>query len=140
MVESGIIGRPVITIRDPRFAATQEGTLHFHHLVRCKLVHIADNIKASIPLIDAALKGELFDQSHSDEFITAFIRPHGRSLPATPLCVEAFEELGALSVAPERLGRLSSALIRISLWPMRNRVGLLAPTRKRGKTQKAEID
>jgi hypothetical protein len=140
MVESGIIGRPVITVRDSRFAARQEGTLHFHHLVRCRLLHIADNIEASTSLVDAALKGELFDQADSDEFIAAFIRPHGRDLPATPFCVEAFEEVGALDVAPERARLLSSAAIRAAIWPMLHPMGLLTGERKKRKVQKAETD
>ena len=33
-IESAIVGRDVFTLLDPRFAATQEGTLHFAHLAR----------------------------------------------------------------------------------------------------------
>lgn len=140
MIESGIIGCPVITIKDPRFTHTQEGTLHFHHLVRCGLVHIADGIDACPSLVARALKGELFDQARSNEFLTAFIRPHGLGVRATPLCVEAFEEVGSLKVSPEKTRPLRDALICAALWPLRYPIALMADGRKRKKTEKVEVD
>ena len=42
-IESAIVGRRVYTILAPEFRDTQEGTIHFHHLVRAGggLVHVA---------------------------------------------------------------------------------------------------
>jgi hypothetical protein len=140
MVESGIVGRPVITIKDPRFTHTQEGTLHFHHLVRSGLVHVAQNIEASQALIVAALKGELFDQTRSDEFLTTFIRPHGLGVAATPLCVEAFEELATLKVAAQKKRLLRDGLIRAAVWPMRYPIALMEGGRKKRKTPKVKAD
>ena len=34
LIETAIVGRPVFTVLDADFAATQEGTLHFHYLLR----------------------------------------------------------------------------------------------------------
>ncbi len=33
-IESGIVGRPVFSVRVPEYAGTQEGTLHFHYLLQ----------------------------------------------------------------------------------------------------------
>ncbi len=34
MIEAAVVGRSVLTLLDPAFDATQEGTLHFHYLLR----------------------------------------------------------------------------------------------------------
>ena len=34
LIESAIVNRPVCTWLAPRYRGTQEGTLHFHHLVQ----------------------------------------------------------------------------------------------------------
>src|SRR5262249_3622564 len=43
LIEGAIVGRPVFTVLAPEFAETQEGTLHFHHLVTVNggLLHVA---------------------------------------------------------------------------------------------------
>ena len=33
MIEAAILGRPVLSVLAPEFAATQEGTVHFHYLL-----------------------------------------------------------------------------------------------------------
>ena len=139
MVESGIIGRPVISIKDPRFAHTQEGTLHFHHLVRCGLVHVADGIDACPDLAALALKDELFDQARSHEFITSFIRPHGLNVAATPLCVEAFEEVATLKVPAWKERPARDALIRMALTPLRYPIAVLAKGRKKKGAKGSDV-
>jgi hypothetical protein len=103
-------------------------------------VHVAQNIEASQALIVAALKGELFDQTRSDEFLTTFIRPHGLGVAATPLCVEAFEELATLKVAAQKKRLLRDGLIRAAVWPMRYPIALMEGGRKKRKTPKVKAD
>src|SRR5262249_50829853 len=45
-IEAAIVGRPVYTVLLPEFAATQEGTLHFHHLANDErgLLHVARSL------------------------------------------------------------------------------------------------
>ncbi|WP_143596142.1 UDP-N-acetyl glucosamine 2-epimerase [Tistlia consotensis] len=117
MIEAGIVGRTVLTIRDPRFQATQEGTLHFRHLVREGLVRIADSIEDSVALSAQALAGELFDKERSAAFLTAFIRPHGLDVPATPRYVEALESLGSIRPRPPKRTPLRNALLRMLIAP-----------------------
>lgn len=140
MIEAGIVGRPVLTIRDPRFQATQEGTLHFRHLVREGLVRVAGSLDESVQLSAAALRGELFDSERSAAFLTAFIRPHGLAVPATPRCVEAIETLTQLRPQPPKPTPIRNALIRAAIAPaewlgrvkLRQRAGK-AGTRAEGK-------
>lgn len=141
MIEAGIVGRPVVTIRDSRFTHAQEGTLHFHHLVRCGLVHVADGIESSADLIARALGGTLLDKDRSDEFLQTFVRPWGLDQPATPRCLSAFEELGTIVPQAKPTRPFAAAAIRAMLAPI---VLIAAPyqrqsaTRAKAKKSKAQ--
>lgn len=118
MIEAGIVGRPVLTIRDPRFKDTQEGTLHFRHLVREGLVRIAESVEESVALCTRALDGNLFDPKRSEVFLKAFVRPFGLEVPATPRYVEALESLAEVRPAPLRRRPVRDAVLRVLLRPV----------------------
>jgi hypothetical protein len=89
MIESGIVGRPVFTILDPRFNSTQTGTIHFHYLVEKGLLRIA----ASLPEHAAQLSGHLSDSGAWEEgnrqFLLSFVRPWGLEQAAAPRVADA---------------------------------------------------
>ncbi len=117
MIEAGIVGRTVLTIRDSRFQATQEGTLHFRHLVREGLVRIAESVPDSVALSGQALRGELFDGERSAAFLTAFVRPHGLGEAATPRYIAALEGMETVQAAPLKRAPLRNALLRMVIAP-----------------------
>ena len=95
MIESGIVGRRVYSIKAEDFAATQEGTLHFQHLknVEGGLLHLANSVDEHVSQLSAFLD----DHGQRQEpfpFVRAFIRPHGLDVAATPRVVEEIEQLG----------------------------------------------
>jgi hypothetical protein len=98
-IEAGLIGRPVFTIRAEEFADTQEGTLHFRHLVRAGggLLHVADSIGENLQqlqeLLDAGTAGSSGYAMRNHRFVEAFVRPHGVDEPAAPRVVAAIHEL-----------------------------------------------
>lgn len=96
-IEAGIIGRPVLTITDGRFAATQQGTLHFHHLtdVNGGLLSAAPTLEAHCRQLAAAMAGGESASEKSRRFIEAFVRPHGMAEPAAPRLVKAIEHLAS---------------------------------------------
>jgi hypothetical protein len=117
MIESGIVGKPVYTIRAEEFAATQEGTLHFRHLrdIEGGLVHVAQNLDEHVAQISALLSGSGAERQSAERFIHAFIRPHGLDVPATPLVVDAIEQLAAGPVlAPASLSP-TARVLRVAL-------------------------
>ena len=116
MIEAGIVGRPVLTIRDPRFQATQEGTLHFRHLTREGLVRVADSLAAGVGLCADALSGS-FDDEGAASFLTTFVRPHGLAAPATPRVVEALAALPDVVPAPPRRHGLRNAVLGTLMAP-----------------------
>ena len=113
-IEAGIVGRPVFTIQTDEHIGTQEGTLHFKHLLEAGggLVHNAHDFAEHV-----AQLGHVFDQRSNEEaklrgFIEAFVRPKGLDVAATPLIADAIEELG-------RLPRPSAAGTPGWLYPLR---------------------
>jgi hypothetical protein len=103
LIEAGIVGKAVLTVLDPDFAGTQEGTLHFHYL-RWEdggPLHIARDLDEHVAQLARALEQGEEDARHVREFVERFTRPHGLHQAAAPLLAQGIEELG-------RLGPLSS--------------------------------
>jgi hypothetical protein len=100
-IEAGIVGRQVFSIRAPEYAATQEGTLHFHYLVaeHGGLLHLADSLDEHTRAIARAFDRRDGDERKLRTFVEGFVRPGGLDLPATPLLAAAIEQLGQLRVA-----------------------------------------
>jgi hypothetical protein len=93
-IESAIVDRPVLTVLDPVFTETQEGTLHFHYLPRENggPLLVARSLDEHLAQLASALGG---DEHHvaNRRFLEHFVRPYGLEQPATPLVVAAIEEL-----------------------------------------------
>jgi FkbM family methyltransferase len=104
-IESAILGRPVHTVLAPEFTATQEGTLHFHHLRRVNggLLRVARDLDEHVAQLEITLREPRAADIQCRRFVEAFVRPFGLGTPATPKMVDAFEALARTSAAqPER--------------------------------------
>jgi hypothetical protein len=101
-IESAIVGRQVFSILAPEFRDTQEGTLHFHHLVRVAggLVHVATDFPDHFAQLEIALRDGAKDDGRCRRFVEAFVRPYGMDVPATPKLVEAIETAATRSAVP----------------------------------------
>ena len=97
MIEAAIIGRPVFSMLAEEFAGTQEGTIHFHHLLpeNGGCVRIASTIDEHVRQLSDRLKDPAAAHAETQRFIGSFIRPHGIDRPATPVFVDAVERLAA---------------------------------------------
>jgi hypothetical protein len=120
MIESGIIGRPVYSIRSDEFSATQEGTLHFQHLknVEGGLLHLADTLDDHLRQIAILLTGDGSESRGARRFIQAFIRPHGLDVPATPLVAGEIERLGSQGHAARGSAGMLVRALRVMLVPL----------------------
>ena len=103
LIESGIVGRLVYSIRAAEFASTQEGTLHFHHLRRGGLLRMADSLAAHIGQLERSFASVERDREEIRQFIQHFVRPSGLDRPATPQVVDAAEATALLKPASGRL-------------------------------------
>jgi hypothetical protein len=98
LIEAAIAGREVFTVLDPRFAGTQEGTLHFHHLRAANggFLHEAATLDEHL---DQLLGGER-DPARTRDFVARFVRPRGAGARATDVLAD---ELEALRAARDRV-------------------------------------
>jgi hypothetical protein len=94
-IEAAIVGRPVYTIVEPT-AEGQQGTLHFHYLLRAHGGHVdlAENFDQHREQLSHALAGA-YDRAAIDRFLQSFVRPRGLTVPVAPLVADAIERLAA---------------------------------------------
>jgi hypothetical protein len=96
MIEAGIIGRAVHTITVPEFAASQGGVLHFRYLreVGGGLVQVSSDLEEHVKRLEEVLSGrDTEGEEAARRFTEVFVRPEGVQVPATPVFVDAIEEL-----------------------------------------------
>ncbi len=99
MIEAGIIGRASFTLRLPRFARTQDGTLHFAHLTAPGFLKTARTFHQHHAQLDAELRQPSTRESMAP-FIERFARPFGLGSAATPRIVDAIEALAGVQAVP----------------------------------------
>jgi len=102
MIEAAIVGRPVCTLLAPEFAGTQEGTIHFRHLLpeNGGFVRIASSIDQHIGHLSECLRDPEAARAEIDRFVASFIRPHGIERPSTPIFADAVGRLGTAPALP----------------------------------------
>jgi hypothetical protein len=103
-IESGILGKPVMTVLVPAFAGTQGGTLHFRHLrdTAGGLLHVAPDLKAHTAQLAEVFAAPV-PSAKSRAFVNFFVRPRGLDRPVAGVFadeVERIARLGAPAVAP----------------------------------------
>ena len=94
-LEAGIVGKPVFTILAPEFGGGQEGTLHFHYLVKEHggFVELSSDFETHRCHLAAAVSGD-YDEGAIRTFIDGFLRPRGRDRAVSPMMADAIQELG----------------------------------------------
>lgn len=110
-LESSILGRPAHTILWPEFRETQKGTLHFGHLTDPTrgLLHVAVSGREHAEQLQASIADAPEPSARSTNFVEVFIRPEGRTVPATPLLIGAIERAArtpAIAIRPRGSSRL----------------------------------
>jgi hypothetical protein len=120
LIEAGIVGKAVLTVLDPAFAGTQEGTLHFHYLrwENGGLLHVAGDLDGHVAQLERALQQGEEDSRQVRDFVQRFTRPHGLDQPAAPLVARGIEELGRLGPAPRPQPSPGTLVRRAALYPV----------------------
>jgi hypothetical protein len=97
MVEAAIVGRPVCSMLAEEFTDSQEGTIHFRHLLpeHGGFLRIAATLDEHVAQLGACLQHPEQTRAETAGFVASFIRPHGVERPATPIFVDAVEALAA---------------------------------------------
>ena len=97
MIEAAIVGKPVCSILAPEFAGTQEGTIHFRHLLpeHGGFLRIAATLDEHVVQLADRLANPEASREETQRFVASFVRPNGVDRPATPVFVNALETLAA---------------------------------------------
>jgi hypothetical protein len=92
----------VFTILLPEFSDNQEGTFHFHHLLSVGngFLNVSRSLDEHAGQLAQALAGGSLRPNRP--FVEQFIRPRGAGTAATPVFVEAVEDLGSGAAATPR--------------------------------------
>lgn len=95
MIESAIVGRTVLTVRDETFARTQDGTLHFHYLLPEKggFLRVARSLDEHVAQLAATLADPAAARAETERFVREFVRPHGLDRPCAPMVADELEQL-----------------------------------------------
>ena len=115
LIEAGIQGTPAFTILDPQFRETQDGVLHFDLIRRHGLLSVGDGIEAHLDQLEEVLDGRRDVKASLHAFIGAFVRPHGRELPASPRVVRELEGLLGQECRPSPALSPVTVLLRLLL-------------------------
>ena len=97
MIEAAIVGRPVCSMLAEEFTGSQEGTIHFRHLLpeNGGFLRIAATLDEHVAQLGACLQDPKASREETERFVASFIRPHGVDRPATPIFVDAVTRLTA---------------------------------------------
>jgi hypothetical protein len=95
LLEAAILGKPVLTVRDPDLAQAHEGTLHFDYLLpeNGGFLHMAGDFDEHVLQLGAAVRVPEQSRERNERFVRRFIRPNGLHLDCAPQVVEAVERL-----------------------------------------------
>jgi hypothetical protein len=118
LIESAIVGRPVLTLVDPEFSGTQEGTLHFRHLSRPDFgpLFVARDPEGHVAQLRAALDGTLDAEARNNRFVAEFVRPNGLERSATEAAVAAIESLAGV-IPPGGIPAGAEVVRTVARWP-----------------------
>ncbi len=106
LLEASIVDRPVHTVLEPGYADTQNGTLHFRHLLpeNGGMLQVAATVDELAAAISSSLAAGRTASGHNAGFVTRFIRPGGLDRACSPLLAERIEGLfGRAEGTPARV-------------------------------------
>jgi hypothetical protein len=117
LIETTIVGRPVLSLLAPEFEQSQEGTLHFDHLrpENGGPLTIASDFEEHKSQLAVALDPSGGAAERLRSFVSSFVRPRGLDVVATSVVVDVLEEAGR---APRPAVRPARAALTLALTPL----------------------
>jgi hypothetical protein len=110
-IDAAIVGKPVLTIRDPAFTTAQDETIHFRYLLRehAGFVESAASLEEHVRQLRTAI--ERGPAPETAGFVRRFVRPHGLDRPVTPIVAETIQDVALLRVTPSSGSRVLRAVL-----------------------------
>jgi hypothetical protein len=118
MVEAAILGKPVLSLMTGDFAATQQGTLHFHYLLpeNGGFLRVARSFDEHVTQLTDALGNPDVSRVETQSFVRSFLRPRGLEVSCTPLLADALERAAELPCVPHR-DSIGTRVLRCAVLP-----------------------
>ena len=134
MIEAAIVGRTVHSVLAPEFQDTQGGTLHFRYLLAENggFLRVAQSLPEHARQVAETVESPAIGRAACDQFVERFVRPHGRSVAATPLLVDALEKM-----ASKRRARATVPMVLYPLRALLKLAGAAAVSRERRRPRPA---
>jgi hypothetical protein len=119
MVEAAILGKPVLSLMTGDFAATQQGTLHFHYLLpeNGGFLRVARSFDEHVAQLTDALHHPDVSRAQTQSFVRSFLRPRGLDVPCTPLLADALQRAAGLPCVP-RGESVGIRILRCAVLPL----------------------
>jgi hypothetical protein len=140
MIEAAIVGRPVLSIEAPQFAGSQDGTLHYRHLLpeNGGFLRVASTLDGHVSQLEDILRDPREARCELSRFVRAFIRPQGLEIPSTPILVDTLEQFGASPAPRPVTASAMERVVRVLLLPLtRPAARLLVPPSERRRRARA---
>jgi hypothetical protein len=138
MIEAAIVGRPVLTLGVDELHEAQRETLHFQYLLpeNGGFVQAAHSFEEHAAQLKHVLATPAVGHALATAFVESFIRPAGLSRPATPIVVQALEELAQtkpepVAAIPRRIVALRLVLLLFALPELPDHLRKLARWRRK---------
>jgi hypothetical protein len=118
MVEAAILGKSVLSLMTGDFAATQQGTLHFHYLLpeNGGFLRVARSFDEHVAQLADTLRNPELSRAQTQSFVRSLLRPRGLDVPCTPLLADALERAANLPCPPARES-IGVTLLRCAVFP-----------------------
>ena len=135
LIEAAVLGRPALSILDPRFAPTQERAIHFGYLLpeAGGMVQVARSLPEHIEQLAAALADPEPLAALGARFVATFVRPKGIDRSSAQLAAAALDALIATGPAPAKPDTTASLFARSVRLMVAALVALRALRRRRGR-------
>jgi hypothetical protein len=120
MIEAAILRKPVLSLLTPEFAGTQEGTIHFRYLLpeNGGFLRVANAVDAHLVQLDEVLRDPEATRAQTERFVQTFLRPHGLTVPCTPILADAIEQVARAGARPPVRDTVWARLARIVIFPL----------------------
>lgn len=106
LIEAATLGKRSFTVTDPKYAKTQEGTLHFRYLTEGGILRKASSFDEHIGQLSDELAGRNGSPDEVRVFVERFVRPHGLDKAATPIVAETVLQMPGVKPHTERQSAL----------------------------------
>jgi hypothetical protein len=114
LVESAIVGRPVLTLLEDRWRYAQEETRHFRQLADTGggVLRLARTFDEHADQLAEVVRGDWRGEAAQREYVRSFVRPFGLDEPATPRFAATIEALALREDIPRETPPAWLALLR----------------------------